>query len=102
MTMTSILAAMAVAMGVAVGVAQAGEIIAGPVGNLYVDDGGTGGVPVVFIHSLAIPHIGQHSSNTCAKHGGPLPWICAGTGNPSHQLISIIPSRSGSRCDFRC
>ncbi len=53
MTMTSVLAAMAVATGLAVGVAQAGEIIPGPAGKLYTDDGGTGGVPVVFIHSFA-------------------------------------------------
>jgi pimeloyl-ACP methyl ester carboxylesterase len=47
------LTAMAVATGLAVGVAQAGESIPGPAGKLYVDDGGSGGVPVVFIHSFA-------------------------------------------------
>lgn len=27
--------------------------IAGPAGSLYIDDGGTGGIPVVFVHSFA-------------------------------------------------
>ena len=53
MSITSTLTAMAVAAGLAVGVAQAGENIQGPAGKLYVDDGGSGGVPVVFIHSFA-------------------------------------------------
>ena len=53
MSNTSTLTAMAVATGLAVGVAQAGESIPGPAGKLYVDDGGSGGVPVVFIHSFA-------------------------------------------------
>jgi pimeloyl-ACP methyl ester carboxylesterase len=53
MSITSTLTAMAVATGLAVGVAQADESIPGPAGKLYVDDGGSGGVPVVFIHSFA-------------------------------------------------
>jgi pimeloyl-ACP methyl ester carboxylesterase len=53
MRITSTLTAMAVATGLAVGVAQAGESIPGSAGKLYVDDGGSGGVPVVFIHSFA-------------------------------------------------
>ncbi len=53
MSITSTLTAMAVATGLAVGVAQGGESIPGPAGKLHVDDGGSGGVPVVFIHSYA-------------------------------------------------
>ena len=53
MRITSTFTAIAVATGLAVGMAHAGEIIPGPAGNLYVDDGGSGGVPVVFIHSFA-------------------------------------------------
>ena len=53
MSITSALTAMAVAADLAVGVAQAGESIPGPGGKLFVDDGGSGGVPVVFIHSFA-------------------------------------------------
>jgi pimeloyl-ACP methyl ester carboxylesterase len=53
MSITSTFTAMAVATGLAVGMAHAGESIPGPAGNLYVDDGGSGGVPVIFIHSFA-------------------------------------------------
>ena len=53
MTITSILATMVVAAGLAAGAARADERIPGPAGLLHADDGGSGGVPVVFIHSYA-------------------------------------------------
>ena len=53
MMITSIMATMVAAAGLAAGSAQADERIPGPAGLLYADDGGSGGVPVVFIHSYA-------------------------------------------------
>jgi pimeloyl-ACP methyl ester carboxylesterase len=57
MTVASALAAILVAGILMAGSAWAGfakaESISGPAGKLYVDDGGSGGVPVVFIHSFA-------------------------------------------------
>ncbi len=52
MTITSF-AALAIAVGLAVGTAKAGDSIPGPAGQLFFDDGGAGGVPVVFIHSFS-------------------------------------------------
>ena len=49
---TSKVAAIAVVAGLAPGVGGA-DTISGPQGTLFVDDGGSGGVPVVFLHSFA-------------------------------------------------
>ena len=53
MTIAFSLAALAVVTSLAMGEAQAGESIQGPAGKLYFDDGGSGGVPVVFVHSFS-------------------------------------------------
>lgn len=53
MTNTFALAAMAVYAVLSATPVHACESIPGPAGKLYVDDGGSGGVPVVFIHSFA-------------------------------------------------
>lgn len=53
MPIKSTLAAMALYTVLSANSVHAGESIPGPAGKLYVDDGGSGGVPVVFIHSFA-------------------------------------------------
>lgn len=46
-------AGVATVIGRPAAAAHTGVIVIGPAGQLYVDDGGAGGVPVVFLHSFA-------------------------------------------------